>query len=129
MASVPYKQFSPHAYEFLPSAARTTTQTSDDIGTSPFRGVEVVFDVTANAVACSTVVTIDGKDEASGAWKTILTGAAVTGVTTNRYRIYPGLTAAANVDVSAPLPSKIRIVLTAGNANSATYSVGFNLLP
>ena len=129
MPSVPYKQFSPHSFQFLPSAVYTTTQTSADIGTSPFRGVEVVLDFTVEDATVSLVVTIDGKDETSNKWSTILTGAAITAVGTNRYRIYPGITAAANLDVSAPLPPKIRIVVTPLDADEATYSVGFSLLP
>jgi hypothetical protein len=38
------------------------------------------------------------------------------------------LTAAANVAASDLLPRTYQIVITANNANSATYSVGANLI-
>ncbi len=112
----------------LPSAARTTTQTSAVFTNEQHRGVKVVLDITA-ASSPSLVVTIDGFDPVSGVYFTLLTSAAKTGTGTTILTVYPGLTAATNVTVSDVLPSRFRIVVTAGNGNSATYTVGASLLP
>lgn len=112
----------------LASAARTTTQTSADIVNYNARGIAVVLDMTAVGSGPSVTLTINGKDPASGKYYTLLAGAAVTTVTTNTYTVYPGMTVAANVSASAPLPRVFQIVVTANNANAGTYSVGYNLI-
>lgn len=111
----------------LASAARTTTQTSADITTFNLAGITVVLDMTVVAASPSVTLTINGKDPASGKYYNLLTGAAVVAITTNVYRIMPALTAVANKDVNAYLPRTIQIVVTANNANSGTYSVGYTL--
>ncbi|MDE1904966.1 MAG: hypothetical protein KGH75_00765 [Rhodospirillales bacterium] len=109
------------------SAAYTTTQTSADQTNTNGRGVIVVLDMTAVGTG-SVTLEIDGKDPVSGKYYTILTGAAVTSNSTNIYRVYPGLTAAANATASDVLPRTWRAKVTANNANSATYSVGAIIL-
>jgi hypothetical protein len=75
----------------------------------------------------SVTLSVEGKDQVSGKYYTILTGAAVTTNSTNVYRVYPGLTAAANATVSDILPETFRITVTHNNANAATYTVGASL--
>jgi hypothetical protein len=112
----------------LASAARTTTQTGADItnyqGNS---GLIVVLDVTSAGTG-SITLSIEGKDSASGKYYTILSGSAVTTNSTNRYRVGPTLAAAANSVAQDYLPRVFRIVVTANNANSITYSVGYCLV-
>lgn len=117
----------------LPSAVRTTTQTSPDIvsagGGQDIVGIHVILDATVNAGSAGSItVTINGKDPASGKYYLLLSGAAVTTVTTNVYRIYPGMTASANATANDALPPIFQIVVTANNSNPVTYSVGYNLL-
>lgn len=83
---------------------------------------------TEGASASSIVLTVSGINPATGTAYTILTGAAVTTATTNIYRIYPGLTAAANATVSDVLPKTWIVTVTPANASSTTYSVGAVLL-
>jgi hypothetical protein len=112
----------------LASAARTTTQTGADI--TNYNGnsaLIVVLDVT-NAGTGSITITIEGKDSASGKYYTILSGAAVTTNSTNRYRVGPTLAAAANSVAQDYLPRIFRITVTANNGNSVTYSVGYCLV-
>ena len=112
----------------LASAGRTTTQTQAD-QTNPYaRGIQVILDMTVVGTG-SVTLEIDGKDPASGKYYALLTGAAVVTNVTNVYRVYPGLTAAANATASDNLPRTWRVKVTANNANSATYSVGAVLLP
>jgi hypothetical protein len=109
----------------LASAARTTTQTSADIVNYNWKKLTVVLDMTVVGTG-SVTVAINGKDTASGKYINILTGAAVTTNSTNRYRIGEALAAAANSVAQDYLPRIIQIVVTANNANTATYSVGYN---
>lgn len=111
----------------LPSAARTTTQTSADIPTFQASNIQVVLDVTNVAASPSVTVTINGKDSASGKYFLLLSGAAVVTAVTNRYKVGPFIGAAANVAAQDYLPRVIQIVVTANNANAATYSVGYVL--
>lgn len=116
------------AFEILASAARTTNQTSADYDSLGCRGIKVVLDMT-NVGTGSVTVTIQGKDESSGKYFTLLAGAAVTTNSTNVYTVYPGLTASANAVASDVLPRTWRVTVTANNANPATYSVGCSLIP
>jgi hypothetical protein len=107
----------------------TTTQTLTDIQNVMCRGIVVVLDTTVIGTG-SITVTINGKDPASGKYYLLLSGAAVITNTTNRYTVYPtGIAAVANVTAVDVIPEVVQIVVTANNANAATYTVGFTLVP
>jgi hypothetical protein len=110
----------------LASAARTTTQTLTDIDTNGGTLLNVVYDQTVGATN-SNVITINGKDSASGKYYLILSSAALASVATTRLKVGPNVTAAANTIAQDYLPDTIQIVVTAGNANSATYSLGYSI--
>lgn len=111
----------------LASAARTTTQTSADlVNYNGASYIDVILDMTVVGTG-SVTLTINGKDPASAKYYNILTGAAVVTNVTNVYRVGIGRTAAANATVNDTLPRTFQIVVTANNANSVTYSVGYNL--
>lgn len=111
----------------LASAARTTTQTSADIQ-NPFGAafLTVILDATVIGTG-SVTVTINGKDPASGKYYLLLTGAAVVTNSTNIYHVGPALPVTTNVSANAHIPAVFQVVVTANNANSATYSVGYNI--
>jgi hypothetical protein len=111
----------------LASAARTTTQTVGDQTNTAARGIRVVLDVTVAGTG-SITLEIDARDATSGKAVPLLTGLAVTTVSTNVYEIYPGLTPVANAVVSDVLPKTWRVLITANNANSMTYSCGASYL-
>ncbi len=111
------------------SGAQTATQTQADQTNNTAKGIKVVLDMTNVGAGPSVTLEIDGKDAASGKYYSILTGAAVTTVSTNVYTVYPGLTASANVAANDVLPHTWRVKVTANNSNSGTYSVGASLLP
>lgn len=111
----------------LSSEARTTTQTSDDITNPGFRSLIVTLDMTVVGTG-SVTVSIQRKDSTSGKYTTMLTGAAITTNSTNTYKISPNLAAVANSIAQDIMPPVFRIVVTANNANSATYSVGYALV-
>jgi hypothetical protein len=113
---------------WLPSAARTTTQTSADLATAGFKNLTVTLDMTVVGTG-SVTLTINGKDQASGKYRLILAGAAVVTNVTNVYKVTQNIVAAAaNVSAIDVLPEFIQLVATANNANPATYSVGYDLI-
>jgi hypothetical protein len=113
---------------WLPSASRTTTQTSPDISTAGFHNLIVTLDMTAVGASPSVTLTINGKDVASGKYRLILSGAAVVTAVTNTYKVTRNIVAAAaNVSAIDVLPEFIQLVVTANNANAGTYSVGYDL--
>ena len=112
-----------------PSAARTATPTAIDVDVpSSARGVHVVIDATAASATPSVVPKIEGIDGVSGKAYALLTGAAITAISTTTLRVVPGIVAAANLAVSDALPDRIRVTLTHGDADSLTYSVGVNFV-
>lgn len=105
----------------------TTAQTGPDINNQTDRGVTVILDMTVVGTG-SVTLTIQGKDRASKKYYTLLAGAAVITNSTNRYTVYPGMTAAANLVASDVLPDLWRILVTANNANATTYTVGWSTI-
>lgn len=110
------------------SAARTATPAQFVAGCGYARGVAVVVDVTAIVTAPSITVTIEHQDVASGKWVSLLVSAAITTVSTNILRIYPGLVVAANLSANDVLWENLRITVTHANGNSITYSVALHLI-
>jgi hypothetical protein len=113
----------------LASAARTATHSTADVTNQGHRGLHLVIDATAAAATPSVVFTIQGKDEVSGQYYTILASAAVTGVSTTVLKVYPGITVAANLSVADVLPRVWRLNVAHADADSLTYSVAGSLIP
>lgn len=111
------------------STARTATASSASQKNPDHLGVHVTIKSTAATSTPSVVPTIEGYDETTGAWYTLLTGAAITdGSTTVTLKVYPGITAVNNVAVSDHLPPLWRLTMTHADTDSITYSAGANLL-
>jgi hypothetical protein len=108
------------------SEARTASPASVSIVDDEVTGIQVIIDTTAVAATPSVVPTIDGFDPLSGKWYNILTGAAIATVSTVVLRIHPDLVAVANLTAADFLPKKYRVVMTHGDADSITYTVGVN---
>lgn len=110
------------------SAARTATPTAVTRRVDKYTGCVLIIDVTAISATPSVVPKIEGV-AASGAVYPLLTGAAITATGQTALKIYPGITASANVAVSDVLPQTIKVTLTHGDADSITYSVDLVLIP
>lgn len=109
--------------DFFASAARTATSSvSETVGS---KGGVFIIDVTAVSATPSVVFTINGVDPVSDSTWTILTSAAITSVGTTVVKVYPGITAAANVAVSDILPEAVKVIATHGDGDSITYTVHF----
>ena len=113
------------------SAARTATPTAVEFTNYGARGVRFAIDVTAITATPSVTFNIFVKDELSGNYPAtaILTSAAITATGQTVLRIYPGITAAANVAVSDIIGKTIKVTATHGDADSITYSMGYLLIP
>lgn len=111
----------------LESLSRTATNNSGDLRNQDHKGIHVVLDVTDHGTG-EIVLTIQGKDQVSGKYYTLLAGAAVTTTSTNVYKVYPDLTATTNVSANDIVPETFRILITHNNANAMTYSVGASLV-
>lgn len=116
-------------YTVFASAARTATPTAGDYTMHGRRGMHLVIDATAAAATPSVVPKIEAYDPVSGKWYTLLEGAAITGTGTTVLKVYPGITAAANVSASDVVPDRWRVSMTHADADSITYSVSAYLVP
>lgn len=110
------------------AAAPAGTFNSDNQLNESGRGVQIVFDVTT-ATTTSVVLKIQGYDVPSTKYYDLLTSAAVTGTGTVVYTLYPGVTVASNVAVSASLPRVWRVnAVVTGSSSALTATVGANVL-
>lgn len=111
------------------SAARTATPTAVTIDTQGCKGILLFIDETAHASTPSVVFSVNRIDPLSGTKSLILASAAVATEGHTVLKIYPGVTAASNVSVSDIITSQVEVTAVHGNANSSTYSVGYQLIP
>lgn len=107
-------------------AGITSTQTSQDFTNEWGCGAEIYVNMTAVGTG-SVTLTIQGKDETSGTYYTVLQGAPITTNGFTRYQIFPGSAITANSSANDLFPFKWRIIMTANNANPTTYSVGVTI--
>jgi hypothetical protein len=110
------------------SAARTATVSSATLNNGNYRGGQFIINVTAIAATPSVVFSIEARDLISNTFYSLLDSVAITGVGQTILRVYPGLTAAANLVANDLLPFQWRITATHADADSITYSVGANLM-
>lgn len=92
-------------------------------------GVAVVVDVTAiTGTGPSVTVTIQGLDQASGKWRTLLASAAISTVSTTTLYVFPGSTVTANAAANAFLPVEWRVIaVVAGTTPAVTATIGANV--
>lgn len=112
----------------LASAARVATLNSSDFVNYNSRGLHVIIDVTVDPASASIVAKIEGKDVLSGKYYTILEAAAIAAVGTTVLKVFPGITAAANLSASDIIPRTWRVTVTHADSDSLTYSIGASLI-
>lgn len=113
----------------FPSLARTATANSALIA-SDERAVGLVVTIVATAAVSSpsVVFTIQSYDPASATYATLLASSAITGAGSTVLRVHPDLTASANAVAKDMLPRFWRVLATAANGNSLTYSVSASMV-
>lgn len=89
----------------------------------------VVIDVTAiTGTVPMLTVTVEGKDQNTGKYYTILVSAAISTVSTTVLRIFPGAVAAANVTANDFVPRTFRVTAAvAGTTPVVTGKISVNL--
>lgn len=112
----------PIATVLLPSAARTTLQSVEI--TRSYGSIQVIINVTADPAAASITPSIEGWDEASQTWVTLLTGAAIAATGQVILTVAEWVDTAANVALKRKAPPKCRFSMAVADADSMTYSVG-----
>lgn len=91
-----------------------------DLDGSNHKGVLVYVHITAITGTTPTLtVTIQGKSPVSGQYHTILASAALNATGLTVLRVYPGLTAAANLTVSDIAPPTFRVITAIGGGTPA----------
>jgi hypothetical protein len=111
-------------------AARTATPTKvNQDNLRGARGCVIYINCSTSSATPSVVVTLQGFDPLSGEYWTILASAAITGAGNTVMRIYPGLTAIANLTASDVLPPRWAVDATHADADSITYSVTVHPIP
>lgn len=102
--------------------------TSPDFKNNNYRGLHLTLDITDTAGTASVTLTIQGKDETSGKYYTLLGGAAKTAPGTTDMIIYPGCIAAANTVANMPLPKLWRAFVDIPAGDSVKFTVGASLI-
>lgn len=107
----------------LASAARTASATSSTFRLPPTsRGFAVQFDATALADSPSVTCTV--QHLAADVWTAVLVSTALTGVGTINLIVHPSAVDIANLsESSTTLKEKFRVITTAADADSLTYSI------
>lgn len=114
----------------LTLAAASANVNSPDQLNPARRGVKVVVNITAITGTTPTLtVAIQGRDQASGQYYTILASAALNATGTTVLTVYPGLPATANVSANDVLPPTWRISATIGGTTPAvTATIGASVI-
>lgn len=102
------------------AAAAAGVNGADQSNDSRAKGAYVVVDITAiTGTGPTLTVTLQGKDEVSGKYFTVLASAALNATGTTVLRVYPGLTAAANTVANDVMPLQWRIKTDIGGTGPA----------
>lgn len=110
----------------LTGTAASASANGADQNNPTFRGLKVVVNVSAiSGTSPTLVVTLQGKDPASGSYYTLLASASLTSTGATVLTVYPGVTASANVAVSDVVPRTWRAISTVGGTGpSVSFTVG-----
>lgn len=112
----------------LASTPRTATASSADINNLGNRGTHIIINVSAYTSGTWTP-RIQGKNPITGVYYDILVGSGITGTGVTVLKVYPGMTAAANLAASDALPKTWRLQMTGTLTPVATFSVGYFSIP
>lgn len=113
----------PSGTELLASAARTATTES-----RPFHiwggavGISIRIDASAASATPSVIPTVEAWDPVAGEWFVVLTGAAIIATGSVVLTVDPRMTAVTNLTAQSPIYSRMKLVMTAADSDSLTYS-------
>jgi hypothetical protein len=111
------------------TAQGAATLTTGDVVNSGYTGCHIVIDITTAGGTPTLTVTLEGKDEVSGKYYTILASAALATVATTVLRVFPGAAVSSNVSANDMLPRVIRLSAVVGGSTPAvTAKIGMALI-
>ena len=109
-----------------PSTATTATHSTDFVRPPRHvRGVRIWVNATAETDTASVVFTVEVKNDIDNAYATVLTSAAVTGISSNMYEVYPGGAAVSDLRSTYHIGSGFRVTCTHADADSLTYAIRY----
>lgn len=133
---MPSNVFNRKFLSVYPSASRTASVNTAALGavdhnTGPYTGMIVNVNITDITGTAPTVTfTIQGKDEASNTYYTLLASSALNAAGHTVLRVDPRVAASANVAAQASLPRTFRIIATVGGTiTTLVYGVSVTLVP
>lgn len=110
--------------------AVTASSNGDDMDNLSSDTAHVIINITTLTGTTPTATfTVQGKDDASGTYYTLLASTALNATGQTVLRIGPSLTAAANLVANDIIPKTFRVILTTGGTvTNLTATVGVNLI-
>ncbi len=116
--------YRPDALEVaLPSLLRTA-EAIKEWDRDGWRGITAIIKVTIDAESAILTPHIEGYDQASAGWITILTGAAIAATGTTILTVNEHATVTANLSARKRLPRRFRFRMAVADTDDMTYSVG-----
>lgn len=112
--------------DVLVAQTRAATTTSADFVNYGSKGIHLVVDVTV--VPGVDTVTPKLQGMINNVYYDLLVGSAIVATGTTVLKLYPGISATANVSSSDVLPGSWRVVMTHSAATTFNYTVSANLL-
>lgn len=109
--------------DVLKSAVRSANNNSEDICNDGGLGGLIYINMAVVPGADTVTFTLEGKDPLSGAYHTILVSAALVATGLVVLKVYPGLTAAANLVANDIIPRIFRVRATHSAGTPFTYTV------
>lgn len=116
----------PDPYVLSASSAKTATLTTADQSGQGAVGMSLTMNATASASTPGVTPKIQGKS-ASGIYYDLLIGTQMTGTGTQVLKLAPGIGQVANGAAADRLPAVWRVVCTAIDSDSLTYSLDVEL--
>ena len=108
------------------SSVRSTTTTSSEIVNYSYRGLHLVINVTS--VPGTDTITPKIQGVANDISYDILIGSPISTTGLTIIKIYPGISAIANVSANDILPNKWKVIMTHSAGTNFTYTVTANMV-
>lgn len=121
-----YSQHGQDSVTIAPSAARTVTTSFGNFVNPNWRAGHFIFDLSASAGAIDLLVTIEARNQTTGAFYPLLTSAAIAATGVIVFKVGIGFTPVANLTANDMVPYIYRVTVTHNNANAQTYSISGN---
>lgn len=112
----------------LPSLLNSKDSNSEQerVDPSVIDNIHLVLEVTALSATPSIVLKVEGLNEATGSYYTLIESMAITTVSTNVLKLGKNEVESTNLSAQTFIPNNIRVSVTHNDADSITYSIGIN---